>query len=108
MAAGGLLRAPLLTVPGMLYAGAGWPRPEHGVALPLAASWLLRAAQHPGTGAAAAELRGSVSQLPCRAQNVHELAKTAARWRFRVHGALEIASSSLQVRCFLHSLDACC
>ena len=108
MAACGLPCSPLLTVPGLPYAGASRLGPEHGVALPLAAYWLLHAAQHPGTGVAAAKLRGSVSQLSCRAQNVHELAKTAARWRFRVHGALEIASSSLQVRCFVHAFDACC
>lgn len=41
------------------------------------------------------------------AQNVHELAKTAARWRLRVHGALEVAAASLQVRaCCLRCFDA--
>jgi hypothetical protein len=45
----------------------------------------------------------SVSQFTCGVQNVHELAKIAARWRFRVHGALEIASASLQVCCFVHA-----
>ena len=101
-AAGGGPGSHTLTAPGLLNAGAGWPGPEHGVALPLAACWLLHAAQHSGTGFTVAEFL-SVSQFTCGVQNVHELAKIAARWRFRVHGALEIASASLQVCCFVHA-----
>ena len=50
-----------LTAPGLLNAGAGWPGPEHGVALPLAACWLLHAAQHSGTGFTVAEILVSFS-----------------------------------------------
>ena len=53
------------------------------------------------------------SSLTHCTQNVHEFAKTAARWRLRVHGALEVASASLQVRApvcaaLVHAAEACC